>query len=213
MSKRHLPIILGIVLLSLASLRAASAALEDLPGIQDAASLRDWLKLTDDQVAKLDPVITTRIEKVDAALLVVENAEEPDLLGFIEEYGKIRKEFDAGVAHILTPDQAKQWEAFKVELEKELVAAGAGRKLREMQPALHLTDEQVTKLQPAMGTALQGKVDVLQKLADGGRISPRDKMKAKRSMGNIDDELEKAMSTVMSPDQLEGYKALTAKKK
>ncbi len=81
-----------------------------------------------------------------------------------------------------------------------------------MQPTLKLTDEQVTKLQPAMADAVQKKLDVVQKLADSGRISVRDKLKAKRAMDDINAGLEKAMAAIMSPEQIAGYKAATEKK-
>jgi len=214
MSKRLLALIAVAALLIVAALPHPSvAAVQDLPGMQTAADMTEWLKLTDDQVTKLEPVIDTRIKKVDAALAKVEAAEEPDALGFIKEYGAIKKEFNTGVTNILTPDQLKQWESFKAALEKDLVQAAANKQLANLQPTLHLTDEQVSRLQPAMGVAVQKKVDVLQKLADGGRISVRDKLKTKRALGDINSELEKSMSTVMSPDQLTGYKAAEKAKK
>ena len=191
----------------------AAAAAPDLAGMDAAASLGEWLKLTDDQKAKLKPVMETRFTKVDAALAKVEAAEEPDAMGFIKEYGTIKKEFDAGVTNILTPDQGKQWGTFKTQLETELSEAGARKQLAALQPGLALTDEQVTKLTPAMATANQKKIDVLQKLADGGRISVRDKLKAKNGIGDANSALEKTMATIVSPDQLAGYKAAMEKKK
>jgi hypothetical protein len=204
----------GAALLVLAGLSGpASTAVEDLPGMDTAANMKEWLKLTDDQVAKLKPIVVTRVDKMDSALAKVEAAEQPDAIAFIQEYGAIKKEFDAGVTNILTPDQLKQWDTFKAELEKDLVSARAKKQLASLQPALKLTDEQVTKLMPAMAVATQKKVDVLQKLADSGRISLREKLQAKRAIESIDSELEKAMSAVMSPDQLAGYKATKQKKK
>ena len=201
------------VLMAAALSRPSLAAVEDLPGMDTATDMKEWLKLTDDQVSKLQPVIATRITKVDAALAKVEAAEKPDAMGFISEYGAIKKEFNAGVTNILTPDQAKQWGAFKAELEKGIVQSGAKKQLAEMQTALKLTDEQVTKLQPAMATATQKKIDVLQKLADTGRVSMRDKLQAKKAMEGLNAELEKSMSAVMSPDQIAAYKASKEKKK
>lgn len=207
MSKGLFALALTAVLFTVASPRPAAAAVSDLPGMATANSMQEWMKLSDDQVAKLVPVIETRVEKVDAALAKAEAAEKPDVLGFVEEYGKIKKEFDAGVTGILTPDQLKQWGSFKAEAEKSVVQAGARRKLEAMQPKLALTDEQVTTLEPAMTVATQKKLDVLQKLASAGNIGVRDKLKAKRAMGDANGELEKAMAAVMSPDQLKSYKA------
>jgi hypothetical protein len=93
------------------------------------------------------------------------------------------------------------------------VKAGARKQLGALQPALKLTDEQVTRLEPSMTTALQGKLDVIQKLGDGGRVGVRDKLKAKRAMDGINGDLEKAMSAIVSPDQLAGYQKIQADRK
>jgi len=211
MSKRFLATASMLVLLT-ASVPCL-AAIEDLPGMDTATNMKEWLKLTDDQTTKLQPVIDTRITKVDAALAKVDAAEKPDAMEFIKEYGAIKKEFNTGVTNILTPDQLKQWGSFKAALETDLVQAGAKKQLATMQSSLTLTDEQVTKLQPAMATSTQKKIDVLQKLADTGRVSMRDKLQAKKAMEGINSELEKAMSAVMSPDQVKAYKASKETKK
>ena len=213
MLNRVLARITFIALMAASLSRPSVAAVEDLPGMDTATDMKEWLKITDDQVAKLQPVIATRITKVDAALAKVEAAEKPDAMAFISEYGAIKKEFNAGVTHILTPDQAKQWATFKAQLEKDIVQAGAKKKLVAMQPALKLTDEQVAKLEPALATATQMKIDLLLKLADTGRISMRDKLQAKKAMEGLNAELEKSMSAVMSPDQIAAYKASKEKKK
>jgi len=206
------PVALAALLLA-AGRSQSSAGVNDLPGMATAAGLKEWLKLTDDQVAKIQPLITTRIDRVDSALAVMDVAEEPDVLGFVKEYGAIRKEFDAGVTRVLTPDQLAQWKSFQAELEKDLAAGGARKKLASLQPGLKLTDEQVAKLQPSMATAMEKKIDLFQKLGESGRIGARDKLKAKRTIDGINGDLEKAMSQVVSPDQLAAYKELEAQKK
>jgi len=211
MSRRFLAASIAVIMLAISV--PCFAAVEDLPGMDTATNMKEWLKLTDEQTTKLQPVIETRITKVDAALAKVDAAEKPDAMEFIKEYGAIKKEFNTGVTNILTPDQLKQWDSFKAALETDIVQAGAKKQLGTMQSTLTLTDEQVTKLQPAMATSTQKKIDVLQKLADTGRISMRDKLQAKKAIEGINSELEKAMSAVMSPDQVKAYKASKEKKK
>ena len=175
------------MLACVATPRDAVASVEDLPGMDTAANMKEWLKLTDAQVAQLKPVIATRIQKTDAALAKVEAAKEPDPIGFLEEYGAIKKEFNTGVAAALTPDQLKQWESFKAELEKDLVASGAKKQAAALRAPLQLTDDQVTRLVPPMTVALQKKLDVLQKLSDGSRITIRDKLQAKKGIEAAND--------------------------
>jgi len=191
---------------------AALAAVEDLPGMDTAANLREWLKLTDAQVAQLKPVIATRLQKMDAAMAKVEAAKEPDPMAFIQEMGAAKQEFNAGVAGALTPEQRGKWEGFKAELEKDLVASAAKKQAAALRAPLQLTEEQVTRLVPPMSVAIQKKVDVLQKLGDGGRISIREKLQAKRAIEGANEELVKAMSAFLSPNQVAAYQAATKKK-
>jgi predicted MFS family arabinose efflux permease len=116
------------------------------------------------------------------------------------------------VAAALTPEQSAQWGAFKAEMEKDLVASAAKKQATALRAPLQLTDEQVTRLVPPMAVATQKKVDVLQKLADGGRISIRDKLQAKKGLEAANDELVKAMSAFLSPNQVAAYQAATKKK-
>lgn len=191
---------------------ATSAAIEDLPGMDTAANMREWLKLSDDQVAQLKPVIAKRLQRMDAAITKVETSQDPDVKGFVEELGMARKEFDDGVARILTPDQSKQWATFKAEFEKDLAQASAKKQVAALQPVMKLTDDQAQKLLQPIAVATQKKLQVLRTLADGTRISMRDKLKAKRAMEDVNGELEKAMAAVVSPNQLQAYKQATAKK-
>jgi hypothetical protein len=91
--------------------------------------------------------------------------------------------------------------------------ASAAKKVAMLQPALHLTDDQAAKLQAPMLIATQKKFDAIQKIADGGRISVRDKLGLKKSIEGANSELEKSMSAFLSPDQITAYKAATEKKK
>lgn len=117
------------------------------------------------------------------------------------------------MSKILTPDQLKQWAAFKTELQKDIAQDAASGKLQDLQKPLKLTSAQVTQLQPAMTTAIMGKIDEVMKLANARRIGLREKMSAKHSMEHINSDLEKAMAGVLTPDQMQQYKAMEEKSK
>jgi hypothetical protein len=197
------------VLLCLAA--PALAAIEDLPRMDTAANMKEWLKLTDDQVQQLQPVIATRLEKSDAELAKLEAAEEPDVLGFLKASGDIRQEFNASLAKILTPEQLKQWEAFKAEAQKDLVQESAKKQAASLQTSLKLSDEQTGKIIPPLAKATQGKLDAVKKISDGRRISMRDKLKTKKAMEAVNAELEKSLATVLTGEQMAAYKAATKK--
>jgi len=75
-----------------------------------------------------------------------------------------------------------------------------------LKPTLHLTDDQVTKLQAPMAVAMQKKIDAVQKLANGAgspcmtssRPSARGRREQRAGEGDVD---------IVSPDQLTAYKA------
>jgi uncharacterized protein YjgD (DUF1641 family) len=190
----------------------ALAAIEDLPGMDTAANMKEWLKLSDEQVQQLQPVIATRVEKLDAELAKLEAAKEPDVLGFIEASGKIRKEFDDSIAKILTPDQLKQWASFKAEAQKDLVQESAKKQSVKLQTSLKLSDEQTGKIVPPLAKATQGKLDAVKKISNGGRISMRDKLSTKKAMESINSELDKALGVVLTGEQMAAYKAAKEKK-
>lgn len=202
----------GLLIAALSVPVSARAAVEDLPGMDTAANLKEWLKLTDDQVAKVKPVIARRLQRMDAAFAKAEAEEQPDVLALVEELGNARKEFDGGVQSLLTPDQLKQWRTFQAELEKDLVKSAAKKQVRALQPGLALTDDQVQKLVPPFTVATQKKVDAFQKLSDGTRITLRDKIQAKKTFEAINEELQKAMAAVVSPAQLSAYQQAMQKK-
>jgi hypothetical protein len=61
-------------------------------------------------------------------------------------------------------------------------------------------------------TATQKKIDLFQKLSDGNRISIGYRIHAKRTLGEINEELEEAMGKTLSPEQMAAYKKATSKK-
>jgi hypothetical protein len=199
-------------LLALQAPGTARAAVEDLPGMDTATSMRDWLKLSDDQVARLKPVIATRLQRMDAAIAKVEAAEHPDVTGFIEELGKARKQFNESVAAILTPAQNQQWAGFKAALEQDLVQSAAKKQVKALTPVLQLNDAQAKSLIGPFATAIQKKIDLFQKLSDGGRIGLVEKIRAKNELKEINKDLEKSMGQTLSPQQMEAYKQATQKK-
>ncbi|HEX7879867.1 MAG TPA: hypothetical protein VF720_10685 [Candidatus Eisenbacteria bacterium] len=169
------------------------------------ARMKEVLSLTDAQWLELEPLITTRVQTVDAALIALESAEKPDVAGFIEGYGRMRKEFEVDVMKVLTADQRGSWDAFKADFETDLVEEGAAKKLLELQAALKLTDEQVTKMRPAMSASLQKKLDLFQELLEDEHINVREERRAKRTLDDLNAELWKSISKVMTVDQRNAY--------
>ncbi len=189
---------------------ATVALAADATGSSTATSLKEWLKLSDDQVEKLRPIIKDRVIKGDAALDKLEAGNPPNINAYLEERKEIKDEFQAKAKEILTPEQQKQMQELRVEIEKAFVQESAAKSLSDMQVALNLSDEQVKKIEPAVTSSTQGTLDLLQELGAKGKLEKSDIDAATAALDKIGVDLDKAVTGVLTPDQLETYKKLVA---
>jgi hypothetical protein len=201
-------LVAAVVLLAAETPESPLSELTPPFGAEFTARMKASLQLSDEQVTRLQPVIVRRIEGTDAALVTLESAEEPDVAGFITNYGEIKRTFEADVMKVITLDQRKPWEAFKAEFEKDLVTEGATKRLMELRTLLNLTEDQVTRMRPAMTTALQKKLDLFQGLMDDKYINVREKRRARRELDDLNAELGKSISAVLTVDQRLVYNKL-----
>src|SRR5262245_35780358 len=94
-----------MMLLILALFSPAAAQTENPTKADVAKALKDWLKLNDDQTAKLKPVVEKYSKSLAAASEKQQGAATPDLRVFLTDVKKARSEFDASLKGILNPDQ------------------------------------------------------------------------------------------------------------
>jgi hypothetical protein len=187
---------------------AAVALAADAPGTSTTTSFKEWLKLSDDQVAKLRPVITDRIVKMDAALDTLDAGNPPDLNRFLAERKTIKDDFQKKAKEILTPEQQKQMQEVRAKIETAFVQEAANDNLADMRILLGLTDEQVKKLEPAMLKSTQSTLDLLQEYGNKGKLEKAEIEKARAGLDKIDADLDKAITGVLNPDQLAKYQTL-----
>ena len=196
-----------VALLLMAAAPAVLAADPD-PGAATATSLKEWLKLSDEQVLQLKPVIVERVVRMDAALDTLEAGSPPDLNRFLTERKAIKDDFQKKAKEILTPEQQKKMLDLRDKIEKAFVEAAADENLADWRILLGLTDEQVTKLEPAVIKSTQSALDLLQGLGDKEKVEPADIEKGRQSLDKIYADLDKDVAKVLTPEQLAKYRAL-----
>ncbi len=206
LSGRRLAALVALLLMAAA---AAVLAADPDPGAATATSLKEWLKLSDEQVLQLKPVIVERVVRMDAALDTLEAGNPPDLNRFLAERKKIKDDFQKKAQQILTPEQQKKMPDLRDKIEKAFVEAAADESLADWRILLGLTDDQVTKLEPVAIKSTQGALDLLQEIGDKGKVEPADIEKGRQSLEKIYADLDKEVAKVLTPEQLAKYQALT----
>ena len=197
-----------VALLLMAAAPAVLAADPD-PGAATATSLKEWLKLSDEQVLQLKPVIVERVVRMDAALDTLDAGNPPDLNRFLAERKTIKNDFQKKAKEILTTEQQKKMLDLRDKIEKAFVEAAADENLADWRILLGLTDEQVTKLEPAVIKSTQSALDLLQELGDKEKVEQADIEKGRQSLNKIYADLDKNIAKVLTPEQLAKYQALT----
>ena len=184
---------------------AAALAADPIPGASTATSLKEWLKLSDEQVAKLKPVIIERVTKMDAALDTLDAGNPPDVNRFLAERKAVKDDFQNKAKEILTPEQQKQMLELRDKIEKAFVDEAAAENLADMRILLGLTDEQVAKLEPGMVKATQSTLDLLQDVGSKGKLAQSDVDAALKTLDKIEGDLDKAITGILNPEQLAKY--------
>jgi len=199
----------ALVALLLMATAAAVLAADPDPGATTATSLKEWLKLSDEQVLQLKPVIVERVVRMDAALDTLDAGNPPDLNRFLAERKTIKDDFQKKAKEILTTEQQKKMLDLRDKIEKAFVEAAADENLADWRILLGLTDEQVTKLEPAVIKSTQSALDLLQELGDKEKVEQADIEKGRQSLNKIYADLDKNIAKVLTPEQLAKYQALT----
>jgi hypothetical protein len=77
----------------------------------------------------------------------------------------------------------------------------------ELQPALDLSDEQMTELEPIIGTGLRGMLSLIFENADKTLRAPK-KISLGRSLKKIQSDMQKGIAGVLTEEQMATYQAM-----
>lgn len=87
-----------------------------------AKNLQTALKLTDDQTAKIQSVLTVQASKMDS----VRTAANGDRQSIMQAMGPIRQDSQAKIAAILTPEQAAAYKKYQEDMRARMQNGGGG---------------------------------------------------------------------------------------
>ena len=205
---------LVMLLLFLAAFSPAAAQTADPTRADVAKALKDWLKLSDSQAAKLKPVVEKYSKSLAAASEKQEGAASPDLRAFLVDAKKARKEFDASLKGILNVDQYKQVQQLRVEVKNAIGHNWANQKVAKMQAPLGLSTDQVTKLTDGLAAPATKILDVALKYGDQDpkSMSAETKTQAANELTGALTEMKGVLIANLTPEQAKTFKDQLAKK-
>ena len=203
-----------LVLLLLAMFSPAAAQTADPTRADVAKALKDWLKLNDDQTAKLKPVVEKYTKSLAAASEKQQSAATPDLRAFLVDAKKARGEFDASLKKILTADQFKQVQQLRGEIKNEIGRNWASKQVEKLQTPLNLSSDQVTKLTDGLAAPATKMLDVALKYGDQDpkTMSAETKTQAANELAGALTEMKGVFSANLTADQAKKLKDELAKK-
>lgn len=168
------------------------------------AGLTQKLDLNETQVPQVEALLLQYRGKLDGILLKYEGEEEPEVDKMIGEIRDTRDGYRKDLQGILSPDQYSTYIAGVTGIMTDMFNDLAFARLLEIQPAVDLTDKQVTSLVPILGKSIMSTVQLLFENA-GKRLSLPKKVGIKNSMKKIEKEKRTAMEQIMTGAQMASY--------
>ena len=170
------------------------------------AMLAEKLKLTQDQTDKLKPEIDTFVNTIDR-LKADQEKEGADPEALVKGAKKAQKDFQKALKEIFTPQQYDQYNAIKEKAVRGMFNDLAEIQLMDLQPKVGFSDEQLTQLVPILGDALFEVVKIAWEYA-GKRLRIGQKIRIAKHLKHIQKESRKAVSKVLTPEQLKTWDKL-----
>ena len=195
-----------IPLLTLMVLPGAVASQEsDTDMSETLAELTEALELTDEQVPQVQAAFEKFAGALDKATAEAE-AEEPDTQKMIGDIKKARSEFQKDMEQALTKEQNEKFQAMVDQTIQEMFEDIAEIKIMDLEPVLELSEEQSAALVPVIGTGLREIVSTLWENADKKLTAPK-KIKLGKKLKGIQSSMNKSISEILTPEQMEKYNA------
>jgi hypothetical protein len=203
--------VLARVTLALAVVLATSGAAHaqgDLDVVDVIDTLTVRLDLTGDQPAQVKGLLTTFATDWSATLDKYDGVEDEDAKKqMVDDLKAVQKTYLDGLGSVLSEQQMETYDQLVDQFLHALFDEVAESKLRDLQPQLDLTENQVMQIKPIMGTAL---VDVVQLMWDNAdkRMGIMRKLKLSNELKKIQNTANSQIGKILTPDQQTKWEAI-----
>lgn len=169
------------------------------------AALTEALELTDEQI----PQVAAALEEFAVALdqaTAEADAEEPDVQKMVGDIKKARAGFQKSMEKALTQEQNQKFQTMVDQTIQEMFEDIAEIKIMDLEPVLDLSEEQMAALVPVMGTGIRELVATVWEYADK-KLNMPTKIKVGKKLKGIQSSMNKGISEILTPEQMEKYNA------
>jgi len=188
---------------------AAEAASEpDMNALADQAlaQLRGRLKLTDDQIARIRPLLADHLAKVRQ---MFKDHGDPSGVSFpalMQEFRDRRARFQASLAPILTPAQSAEVDVIRKEVDQTLKDTICDERVAVLKGRLGLSGDQETRVRPILCEDFEKKREIMSILTapTGGPAAGRT---SHPEIEAIQSATEARLRQVLNADQMKDYEA------
>ena len=187
---------------------SAAPASPDFKALADQAlaQLKERLKLTDDQVVKIRPLLADHLAKVRQIFVDYGDPSGVSFPALVQAFRAQRSRFQTSLVPILTPAQNAETDVIRKEVDQKLKDTICDERVASLKGRLSLSDDQVTKVRPILCQDFERKREVMGLMTTpaGGpavRRSARPEIKA------IQENTESQLRQVLTAEQMKAYEA------
>lgn len=162
--------------------------------------------MTDDQVAKIRPLLRTHLSSMRALFdsYVGKNIDAAPAI--LKEYQDLRADFKAKVDPILTGPQRKEFMAILADFDKQMRAAFIDARMQWFERVVGVDATQAGKVRPIVTESFEKRLQVLS--ASPEKKDPEEARKAMRiQLQILQGETDARLKTVLTPEQMAKYQS------
>jgi hypothetical protein len=173
---------------------------------QALGQVRARLKLTNDQIVQIKPLLIDTMTKLRQTLIDYSSPDGVMFPALVQEFRDTREKFRTSVVPMLTPDQQKEFMVIRREVDQQLRDTLCDARLAQVKPHLALRPDQEPPVRTILCEDLERKRDLVAGMttSSGGPASPQPPAPLYQK---IQDDTEARLRQVLSPEQMKAYEA------
>jgi len=179
---------------------------------QALAQVRVRLRLTDDQIQKIKPLLAENMAKIRQSFVGYWSPDGAMFPALAQEVRGIREKFRASLEPILKPEQMKEFMVIRREVDQALHDTICDARFAGIKPHLALRPDQEPRVREVLCEDFEKKRDLAAGPATppGGPAAPGSTASQYKT---IDDATDASLGKVLSPEQVKAYEAYRAEMK
>lgn len=186
---------------------SAAPASPDFKALADQAlaQVKERLKLTDDQIVKIRPLLADHLAAVRQIFADYGDPSGVSFPALIQAFRAQRSRFQTSLVPILTPAQNAETEVIRKEVDQKVKDTICDERVASLKGRLTLSDDQVTKVRPILCQDFEKKREVMGLMTTAG--GPATRRSARPEIKAIQENTESQLRQVLSADQMKAYVA------